>query len=174
MITELRALQKLPQIVPILIRHLDAYVELIEQDLAEAAKALITKARALALLAISAVFALSMLCLLVIAATWDGEYRLLAIGGLAALFVTVCAVMAAKLLRRPTDGAFATLRREWRQDRALFEAWLARLKDDSADPASPTQPQDSQHGVYSEPAYRSRAPSAARSGPLLHTLKTHS
>jgi len=154
MITELRALQKLQQIVPVLVRHLDAYVELAQQDLAAAGKALIAKTRALVLLAISAVFAITMLCLLLIAATWDGEYRLVAIGGLAAVFLVIATIAAVTLTRRRPEGAFATLRREWRQDRAVFEAWLARGKEEE------------EHA----PGYADHATHTPHSRQTLHTL----
>jgi uncharacterized membrane protein YqjE len=162
MITELRALSKLQEIVPILIRHLDAYVELAEQDLVDAVKALVAKVRALALLAISALFALAMLCLLVVGATWDGEYRLVAIGSLAGVFLIGAAIATFNLVRPRREAAFATLRREWRQDRAVVEAWLTRDKDEQTD-SPPYRPAPYREGTMS-----------ARSDQVLHSINPRS
>jgi uncharacterized membrane protein YqjE len=130
---DIGALLSLQRAAPVLLRHLSAYAELAEQDLAASKAELVTRARSALILGVSAVFALVMLCACVIAATWDTPYRLTAVVSLAALFVIVASAAAIRLARSPAQRAFASVRREWKQDRELIEQLVTNsaAKDDA-------------------------------------------
>ncbi|MGH8264927.1 MAG: hypothetical protein ACRETU_00480 [Steroidobacterales bacterium] len=129
---DIGALLSLQRAAPVLLRHLSAYAELAGQDLAASRLEFAARARSALILVVSAVFALVMLCACVIAATWDTPYRLVAVASLAALFVIIAGAAAIHLARSPAQRAFAAVRREWRQDRALIEQLVANSVKDEA------------------------------------------
>ena len=122
---DLRALNNLQKALPIVLRHLGGYVELAVQDLEAAKAAAVVRLRATAVIALAGFLCVLMLCALVIALTWDTEYRVLAIGLLAAAFAIPTAVAGFLLARRSTEP-FAAVRREWQQDRVLIDRWLTQ------------------------------------------------
>lgn len=130
---DIGALLSLQRAAPVLLRHLSAYAELAGQDLAASKIDFVARARSALILAVSAVFALVMLCVCVIAATWDTPYRLPAVASLAGLFVLIAAVAAIRLARSPAPRAFAGVRREWKQDRALVEQLVTNSAEEDAD-----------------------------------------
>jgi uncharacterized membrane protein YqjE len=69
----------LPKAAPALLRHLAAYVELASLDLEVTRREFEAKIFASVLLGICALFLLLMICLLVVACTWDTPYRVTAI-----------------------------------------------------------------------------------------------
>ena len=112
----------LSRLVPLALRHLEAYRDIAEKDAQDAITALAGRV-AVAMIAIGAgMFAVSMLCASIIAATWDGPYRIWAPAALAALFA-LGAVLARHELRRRAGNAtfFQRLRRELHADRELLE-----------------------------------------------------
>ena len=129
---DIGALLSLQRAAPVLLRHLSAYAELAGQDLAASKVELAARARSALVLLVSTVFALVMLCACVIAATWDTPYRLAAVAGLVGLFVIIAGAAAIHLARSPAQRAFAAVRREWRQDRALLEQLVANSVEDEA------------------------------------------
>ena len=121
---DFRMLQAIQRAIPVLLRHLDGYIELSEQDWA-AAKVLAQKrAQTWVALLVSSLFALAAAFVFVIALTWDTQYRLVTIAVLAGLSAAVAIGAALRLKRRSADRAFATIRREWERDRAIVRRLL--------------------------------------------------
>lgn len=114
-------LLSLQRAAPVLLRHLSAYAELAEQDLAVSRVEVAARVRAGVCLVISAIFALMMICACVIAATWDTPYRLTAVITMAFVFAATAAVSAMLLTKVPKRRAFACVRDEWQRDRLLLE-----------------------------------------------------
>jgi uncharacterized membrane protein YqjE len=114
-------LLSLQRAAPVLLRHLSAYAELAEQDLAVSRADVAARVRAGVSLVISAIFALMMICACVIAATWDTPYRLTAVITMASLFMAAAIVSAIVLTKVPKQRAFAGVRGEWQRDRLLLE-----------------------------------------------------
>lgn len=118
-------LESAKRAIPIVLRHLDSYVELVEQDLSAAKAVAVSRVKALLLLSVSTVFAVLFACLLIVALTWDSEYRALAIGIIAGVFALVAAASATYFAKKRAEP-FASLKREWREDRALVKSLLSR------------------------------------------------
>jgi len=108
-------------------RHIGAYVELAGLDLARTQREIMAQVVASAVVAICALFAVFLICLGVIAYTWDTPYRLAAIAWMAGGFIVVA--IAALLYRaraaRARSPMLADVHREWQQDRVLLERILS-------------------------------------------------
>lgn len=128
----LGTLLSLERAAPVLLRHLSAYAELAEQDLAVSRIEISARARMALILVVSAVFALMLLCACVIAATWDTGFRLTAVAGMAGFFLIVATAAAIALSRPPAHRAFAAVRREWKQDRALIDRLVGGANDEAS------------------------------------------
>jgi hypothetical protein len=119
-------LSALPEAAPILLRHAAAYAELVGEDLARAQRDLARRIVAGVVIGVSAVFVLGMICLGVVARTWDTPYRSDAILWMGAAFLAVGAaawLVRARLIR--TEPAFlAAVKAEWHQDRIVLERIL--------------------------------------------------
>lgn len=124
-------LKSLQSAVPILLRHLDGYIELAEQDWAAAKISLRERLQLTAVAMVGAVFSLLAICLFVVAATWDTDYRLLAIGLMTCLFIATT-VSAIVKLGKKKEAAFDRLRREWEQDRDVVQRLLSESYADHA------------------------------------------
>ena len=118
----------LPQAAPILLRHLSAYAELAEQDLAVAQEQFSARLLAIAIAFLAGLFTLLMLCVAVVAATWDTPHRMLAIYCLLGLFAATLALAIAYLARVNASGqAFlASVKREWAIDRVQLDRFLSK------------------------------------------------
>ena len=128
------ALWSLPQAAPILLRHLNAYASLAAQDLARSRENFGARLGAVVLAVIGIFFALLMICVAIVAATWDTSYRMIAIYALIGVFVLI-AVLAgnyAAKMRRARPPMFASVQREWAIDRLILER-IVSGHDDSAD-----------------------------------------
>ncbi|MEA3139497.1 MAG: hypothetical protein QOK23_1666 [Gammaproteobacteria bacterium] len=123
----MRGLWSLPKAGPALMRHIGAYVELISLDLARTQRELTAQVIAAAVLAICVLFAVLMLCLGVIAYTWDTEYRIVAIAWMGGAFVVLAIIMAIYRARvaRASSPFLADVKREWAQDRVILEHLLS-------------------------------------------------
>jgi len=121
---DLRMLQSFKKAIPILLRHLDSYVELVEQDLSVAMSVAASRIKALMLLSVSTAFAVLFACLLIVALTWDSDYRVLSIGIMTGAFALIAAASGAYFAKRRAKP-FASLKREWREDRALVQSFLS-------------------------------------------------
>lgn len=123
----MRLLWSLPKAAPALLRHMAAYVDLAGLDLAKAQGEIAAQLLAFAIVAICALFALFMGCLLVVAFTWDTPYRVAAIAWMGGGFLLIAGVAAAYRVKvaRTRTPLFASVRREWQQDSVLLERILS-------------------------------------------------
>jgi uncharacterized membrane protein YqjE len=122
-----RGLWSLPRAAPALLRHIGAYVELAGLDLARTQREIMAQVVASAVVAICALFAVFLVCLGVIAYTWNTPYRLAAIAWMAGGFVVVAIGAALYRARgaRARSPLLADVRREWQEDRVLLERILS-------------------------------------------------
>jgi uncharacterized membrane protein YqjE len=108
-------------------RHIGAYVELAGLDLARTQREIMAQVVASAIVAICALFAVFLICLGVIAYTWNTPYRVAAIAWMAGGFVVVA--IAAALYRahaaRERSPLLADVRREWQEDKVILERLLS-------------------------------------------------
>ncbi|MGH8250859.1 MAG: hypothetical protein ACREVI_09225 [Steroidobacteraceae bacterium] len=114
-------------LLPALMRHLSAYAEVASADARDAGVLLARRIMALVLAAVAAVIALVMLCVWILALTWDGPWRAWTAAGLAIVFASAAAGVAIPLLRRgstPAPDFFHRVRGEWQRDRELIERAL--------------------------------------------------
>jgi uncharacterized membrane protein YqjE len=118
-----RLLWSLPKAAPALLRHLAAYVDLAALDLARAQREIAAQFLASAVVVICGLFAVLLACLAVVACTWDTPYRVSAIAWMGGIFVVLAIVAALyrSKIGRARSELFATVRREWREDRVLLE-----------------------------------------------------
>lgn len=121
----IRSLQSLRLGIPILLRHLGAYLELAEQDLAATKINAVVRLRLLAIFVVGGLFTLLSVYLFVVALAWNSPYRLLAVGLMGGVFALLTAVTGIYLARRRSPKPFAGVRREWQQDRAVVHRLLA-------------------------------------------------
>lgn len=122
----------LSRLVPVALRHLDAYKEIAEKDTQEAVAALASRAT-LAMIAFGAsVVAALMICASIIAVTWDGPYRTWSPIALAGMFALSAGLARLELTRRRAGKAtlFLRTRRELRADRELIERSFTDLDRD--------------------------------------------
>jgi uncharacterized membrane protein YqjE len=108
-------------------RHIGAYVELAGLDLARTQREIVAQVVASAVVAICALFAVFLICLGVIAYTWDTPYRLAAIAWMAGVFIVVAIAAAVYRARaaRERSPMLADVHREWQEDRVLLERILS-------------------------------------------------
>jgi uncharacterized membrane protein YqjE len=122
----------LPQAAPVLLRHLLAYAELAEQDLANYSRRMKAQLIAIAIAAVTGFFAVAMVCVAVVAANWDTPNRMQAVywllGGFAA--VTVICVLIARSRAVVDTAVFSSVKREWSEDRVILERILAAEEHD--------------------------------------------
>jgi uncharacterized membrane protein YqjE len=108
-------------------RHIGAYIELAALDLARAQREITAQVVASAIAAICALFAVFMLCLGVVAFTWDTAYRVAAIAWMGGGFlaIAIAAVIYRARLGRARSPLLADVKREWQQDRVILERILS-------------------------------------------------
>jgi uncharacterized membrane protein YqjE len=123
----MRGLWSLPRAAPALMRHIGAYVELAGLDLARTQREIMAQVVASAVVAICALFAVFLICLGVIARTWNTPYRLAAIAWMAGGFIVVAigALLYRARAARERSPLLADVRREWQEDRVLLERILS-------------------------------------------------
>jgi uncharacterized membrane protein YqjE len=129
---DIATLLSLRRIGPVLLRHLSAYADLAGQDLVASRKDLVTRLRAALIFSVCGAFALLMGCIWVIAATWDTPHRMLAIGMMTTLFAVLALVAGLFATRTSRQPAFASVRREWREDRLILEHVLSGAPDETS------------------------------------------
>jgi hypothetical protein len=112
----LSALELLPRLLQALLRHLFAYGELAYEEGVLAAQRLRRRLLGAAIACMAGMLALMMGCVWVIAATWDGPNRLLAVGALCIGFVLVAIVGITYAAGGGGRVPFAALRAEWHSD----------------------------------------------------------
>jgi uncharacterized membrane protein YqjE len=111
------------RMVPVVLRHLDAYAEVVGEDAREAA-AIVARRLVLLLLAGACAFvALLMFCTWLIVLAWDTPWRAWTAAGLALLFAAGAAALAWPALKggsEPHEVFFSRVRGELSRDRELI------------------------------------------------------
>lgn len=113
----------LSRLVPALLRHLDAYGDIAEEDARDAASSLGAYLLAALSAAGLALLSVIMLCVWLMVLTWDQPWRVWVPAGLAAAFaLAAISCLSPYRRRRPGKSAFfPRVRREWQRDRVLIE-----------------------------------------------------
>jgi uncharacterized membrane protein YqjE len=116
---------------PLLLRHLDAYGDIAGVDTREAVAHLVARVMAGVIAAGCLLLAAMMICVWLVALTWDKSWGAWVPAGLAAAFLVAALVMLVPLLdrRRPHEPLFPRVRREWRRDRELMERAVSSLRE---------------------------------------------
>jgi uncharacterized membrane protein YqjE len=112
-------------------RHIGAYIDLAELDLARTSREITAQVVALAIVAICALFAVFLTCLWIIAYFWDTPYRLAAIACMAGgfLILAVAAAIYRSRAARAHSPLLSDVRREWQEDRVILEKILSADED---------------------------------------------
>lgn len=117
----------MPKAAPALMRHIGAYIELAALDLARTQREIMAQVVAMAIVAICVLFFVLLICIGIIAYTWNTPYRVAAIAWMAGAFIVVALIAA--IYRFRAAGArsplLADVRREWQEDRVLLERILS-------------------------------------------------
>jgi uncharacterized membrane protein YqjE len=124
-------LRALPEAAPIVLRHMAAYAELLSEDLARAQRELAARIMASVMLGVSLAFALAMVCLGILARTWDTPYRVASIAWMGGAFLLValgCGLIRARILREQAPF-LGSVKDEWRQDRIALERIMSVNSD---------------------------------------------
>ena len=111
------------RLVPVILRHLDAYADIVGEDAREAARHVARRLLALLVAGACAFVALLMLCAWLMILAWDTPWRAWAAAGLALLFAAGGAALAWPALRRGGDPDalfFHRTRGELSRDRELL------------------------------------------------------
>jgi uncharacterized membrane protein YqjE len=114
----------LAPLVPAILRHLQAYAEVVGEDAREATEFLARRLLALLVAAACAFVALLMACAWILVLAWDTPWRAWIAGGLALLFAIVAVALIMPMLRRGTGERvlfFPRIRYELERDRELIE-----------------------------------------------------
>jgi uncharacterized membrane protein YqjE len=108
-------------------RHIGAYVELVGLDLQRTQREIMAQVVATAVVAICILFAVFLLCMGVIAFTWNTPYRVAAIAWMAGLFVVVAigALIFRARIARDRSPVFSDVQREWQEDKVILERILS-------------------------------------------------
>jgi uncharacterized membrane protein YqjE len=122
----MEVLSALPEAAPILLRHAAAYAELVGEDFARAQRDLSKRIVAGVVVGVSAVFVLGLICLAVIARTWDTPHRSDAIAWLGVVFLVagIVAALVRGRMVRSEPPFLAAVKAEWHQDRIVLERIL--------------------------------------------------
>ena len=123
----MRGLWSLPKAAPALMRHIGAYVELVGLDLQRTQREITAQLVATAIVAICVLFALFLVCMGVIAFTWNTPYRVAAIAWMAGAFVAVAigALIYRARISRDRSPMFSDVQREWQEDKVILERILS-------------------------------------------------
>ena len=127
----MRLLWSLPKAAPALLRHMVGYAELAGQDLDQTQRDIGARLLAAAIFGLAIFFVIFSGCLLVVALTWDTPYRVSAIAwmGGAFLLVAILAGVYRSNLIKGQAPFLATVRREWKEDRAILDHILSPDED---------------------------------------------
>ena len=129
----MRALWSLPKAAPALLRHIGAYFDLAALDLARTQRELTAELVATAVIAVCALFAVFLACLVVVAYTWDTAYRVAAIAWMSGGFlaVAIAAFIYRSSVARARTPMLSDVRRVWQEDRVILERILSANEDQS-------------------------------------------
>jgi uncharacterized membrane protein YqjE len=108
-------------------RHIGAYIDLVGLDLARAQREITAQVVATIIVAICFLFALFLVCMGVIAYTWNTPYRIDAIAWMTGIFIVIaiaCLIYRARVTRARSP-LFADIHREWQEDKVILERILS-------------------------------------------------
>jgi uncharacterized membrane protein YqjE len=111
------------RLVPAILRHLDAYADIVGEDAREAAGLVVRRLLALLVAGACAFVALLMICAWLLILAWDTPWRAWTAAGLVLLFAAGAAALAWPVLRRGSDPDalfFPRTRGELSRDRELL------------------------------------------------------
>src|ERR1700759_5446718 len=96
-------------------RHIGAYIELVGLDLQRTQREIMAQLVATAIVAICVLFAVFLLCMGVIAYTWNTPYRIAAIAWMAGVFLLIAigALIYRARITRARSPMFSDVQREW-------------------------------------------------------------
>jgi uncharacterized membrane protein YqjE len=125
-------LEVLQRLAPAVLRHLIAYGELLCEETGDALRQSRRRALGFAVTVAAGVMALALACVWIIAANWDGPYRLVVVGALCGLFVVVALIGVAYARGAPLNASsqppFERLRTEWQADLRQLSQLYPSLK----------------------------------------------
>ena len=127
----MRLLWSLPKAAPALLRHMVGYAELAGQDLDQTQRDIGARLLAAAIFGLAIFFVIFSGCLLVVALTWDTPHRVSAIAWMVGAFLLL-AILAGVYRSNLIKGQapfLATVRREWKEDRAILDHILSPDED---------------------------------------------
>lgn len=110
------ALELLPRLLQALLRHLFAYGELAYEEGVLAAQRVRRRVIGIAIACMAGLLGLLMGCVWVLAATWDGPNRMLAVGALCIGFLLIAIIGVAYAFGGARRAPFQQLRAEWHRD----------------------------------------------------------
>jgi uncharacterized membrane protein YqjE len=122
----MRVLWMLPKAAPALMRHVAAYIDLIAYDFALWRRDFAIGLLASAIAAVAMFFTLLLICVAVVAATWDTPHRVATIVWMAAIFlaVAVLALLYRSRVEKQQAPFLASVRREWQEDKVILKRIL--------------------------------------------------
>jgi uncharacterized membrane protein YqjE len=108
-------------------RHIGAYVELVGLDLQRTQREIVAQVVVTAIVAICILFTIFLVCMGVIAYTWNTPYRIAAIAWMAGAFVVVAivALIVRARIARDRSPMFSDVQREWQEDKVILERILS-------------------------------------------------
>ena len=131
----MRAFSRLYAAAPYLLRHLGSYAALAAEDVRAAGGHWRRRAVAMVVGLLSGALAVLLTCLVIVAATWDTHYRVVAIGVMALIFVAIagsCLFLARSAGQR-SHASLARLRRAWAEDRTILKKLMDGWTDGNVD-----------------------------------------
>lgn len=120
----------LSRLIPLLLRHLDAYGEVAGEDAKDAVALLTHRLVRVVIAAGLALLAAIMACAFIVMLAWNQPWREWVPAVLALVFALAALGMASAALRGANgkEPLFPRVRREWRRDRELMERTVATLR----------------------------------------------
>jgi uncharacterized membrane protein YqjE len=113
----------LPKAAPALFRHLGAYLDLAALDLDRTRREITAVVVTAVIIAVCMLFLVFMICLAILAYTWNTPFRLTAIALMAGCFLLIAVVAVIYLSNVVRSGSpfLADVRKEWLEDRVILE-----------------------------------------------------
>jgi uncharacterized membrane protein YqjE len=108
-------------------RHIGAYIELVGLDLKRSQREIMAQVIATAVVAICLLFAVFLICMGVIAYTWNTPYRIAAIAWMAGVFLVIAVggLIFRARIARDRSPMFSDVQREWQEDKVILERILS-------------------------------------------------
>lgn len=118
-------LNLLPKIVPLVMRHVAGYLQLLEEEASDLARLVAKRIIAILIAILAAGFSMALACVWILNAVWDTPWRQAAIASLFAVFAIATIVAVLFAIRSDARRTpFHRLRSEWNEDRKLIDDLL--------------------------------------------------